>query len=236
MSEENKLNIDLSTNTDQKQDNQQPQFQIPTEAAELVGSGKKYQSVEDALKSVPHAQKHIQTLESELASAREELAKRRTTEELLDEIKSGIQPKNDIPSGEISQDTLLEVVSQTIELKERQKTAQQNAQFVAAKFTEKYGDKAEEMYKSIARESGLTEQQLNELSARSPGAVIKLAGFIPTQPNTPARPSSTVNPEAVGNNSDPTQLSAKVKKGATTRDVIDAWRIAGQKVKQNLTT
>ncbi len=92
MSEDNKI-TEPSTNEAQNQDNQQPQFQIPTEAADFVGDGKKYNSVEDALKSVPHAQKHIQTLESELAAAREELAKRRTTEELLDEIKSGIQPQ-----------------------------------------------------------------------------------------------------------------------------------------------
>ena len=89
MSEENKIS-EPSTNEAQNQVNQQPVFQIPTEAAELVGDGKKYQSVEDALKSVPHAQKHIQTLESELASVKEELTKRRTTEELLDEIKSGV--------------------------------------------------------------------------------------------------------------------------------------------------
>ncbi len=58
MSEENKIS-EPSTNEAQNQVNQQPVFQIPTEAAELVGDGKKYQSVEDALKSVPHAQKHI---------------------------------------------------------------------------------------------------------------------------------------------------------------------------------
>ena len=61
MSEDNKT-PEPSTNEVQNQDNQQPVFQIPTEAAELVGDGKKYSSVEDALKSVPHAQKHIQTL------------------------------------------------------------------------------------------------------------------------------------------------------------------------------
>ena len=92
MSEEN-INIEPSTNEVQTKDSQVPQFEIPTEASELVGSGKKYTSVEDALKSVPHAQKHIQTLESELATLKEELTKRRTTEELLDEIKSGIQPR-----------------------------------------------------------------------------------------------------------------------------------------------
>ena len=97
MSEDNNQ-IDPSTNEGQNQDSQEPLFQIPTEAAELVGDGKKYSSVEDALKSVPHAQKHIQTLESELATLKEELMKRRTTEELLDEIKSGVQPKEN-PQG-----------------------------------------------------------------------------------------------------------------------------------------
>ena len=92
MSEDNKI-ADPNTNEGQNQDNSAPQFQIPTEAVELVGEGKKYSSVEDALKSVPHAQKHIQTLESELATLKEELSKRKTTEELLDEIKSGIQPQ-----------------------------------------------------------------------------------------------------------------------------------------------
>ena len=58
---------------------------IPTELAEFVGEGKKYQTVEDALKSIPHAQSHIQKLEEEMKQAREELAKRKAAEELLEE-------------------------------------------------------------------------------------------------------------------------------------------------------
>lgn len=233
MSEDNKI-PEQSTNDVQNQDNQQPVFQIPTEAAELVGDGKKYSSVEDALKSVPHAQKHIQTLESELAAAREELAKRRTAEELLDEIKSGIQPQATPAGSEFDQDKLLQLVDQTLEYKEKQKAAKGNAESVASKFTEKYGAKAEEVYNTVARESGLTVQQLNSLAASSPKIVLKLAGLEGTSAPVAGKTSSTVNTEALNKTVDPNTLSARVKQGATTKDLVNAWKIAGEKVKLNL--
>jgi hypothetical protein len=65
--------VEQSTNEAVQTDTAPKTFEIPTEVQSLVGEGKKYQSPEDALKSVPHAQKHIETLESELAEAREEL-------------------------------------------------------------------------------------------------------------------------------------------------------------------
>lgn len=234
MSEDNKT-PEPSTNDVQNQDNQQPVFQIPTEAAELVGDGKKYSSVEDALKSVPHAQKHIQTLESELAAAREELAKRKTAEELLDEIKSGIQPQATPAGSEFDQDKLLQLVDQTLEQKERQRAAKTNAESVASKFTEKYGQKAEEVYNTVAKESGLTIQQLNSLAASSPKIVLKLAGLEGVSAPIAGKPNSTVNTEALNNTKvDANQLSARVKQGATTKDLVNAWKIAGEKVKLNL--
>ncbi len=65
-----------------------PKIELPPEVLEFVGEGKKYSNPVDALKSVPHAQKHISTLEAELAQTKTELEKRRTAEELLNEIKS----------------------------------------------------------------------------------------------------------------------------------------------------
>ena len=233
MSEDNKT-PELSTNDVQNQDNQQPVFQIPTEAAELVGDGKKYSSVEDALKSVPHAQKHIQTLESELAAAREELAKRKTAEELLDEIKSGIQPQATPAGSEFDQDKLLQLVDQTLEQKERQRAAKTNAESVANKFTEKFGDKAEEAFLTIAKEAGLTVQQLNSLAMNSPKVVLKLAGFGDSADKPPAHSSGSLNTQSLGNK--PQELSARVPKGASTKDMVSAWKAAGEKVKQNLNT
>lgn len=233
MSEDN-ITPEPSTNDVQNQDNQKPLFQIPTEAAELVGDGKKYSSIEDALKSVPHAQKHIQTLESELAAAREELTKRKTTEELLDEIKSGIQPQGTPAGTEFDQDKLLQLVDQTLEYKEKQKSAKTNAESVASKFTEKYGQKAEEVYNTVARESGLTVQQLNSLAASSPKIVLKLAGLEGVSAPVVGKPNSSVNTEALNKTVDPNTLSARVKQGATTKDLVNAWKIAGEKVKLNL--
>ena len=233
MSEDNNQ-IDPSTNEGQNQDSQEPLFQIPTEAAELVGDGKKYSSVEDALKSVPHAQKHIQTLESELATLKEELMKRRTTEELLDEIKSGVQPKENPQGVEFDQDKLMQLVDQTLEVKERQRLAKSNASQVAAKFTEKFGTEAENVYKSVAKDNGLSEQQLNSLAASSPNVVLKLAGLAEAKIAPVSKSSSSLNTQALTQKVDSSTLSARVKQGATTKDLVNAWKVAGEKVKLNL--
>jgi chromosome segregation ATPase len=235
MSEETQVtNTEPSTNEVQTQDSQKPQFQIPTEAVDFVGDGKKYNSVEDALKSVPHAQKHIQTLESELATLKEELTKRKTAEELLDELKSGIQqPENTTQSVGIDQDKITELLNQTLESREKQAKAKANADSVARKFVEKYGDKAEEVYNRVAQESGLNAQQLNSLAASSPNIVLKLSGLEGSA--TPVgKPTSTVNTQALTGKADASTLSARVKPGATTKDLINAWKIAGEKVKSQL--
>jgi len=205
-------------------------FEIPTEAQEFVGEGKKYKSAEDALKSVPHAQQHISTLEQELAAVKEELSKRRTTEELLDEIKSGVQPERTAQSPELDTDRLEQLVSQTLEKREMQRSAKQNASSVANKFTEKFGDSAQTAYDQIAKDNGLTVLQLNNLAATSPSAVLRLAGLDGKTATTIAKPTGTVNTQSLrGNPTD--ELSARVPRGASTKDLVNAWKAAGEKVK-----
>jgi hypothetical protein len=229
--------FDSNTNEDQTAGNTaEPVFQIPTEASEFIGSGKKYQSVDEALKSVPHAQKHIQTLESELANVKEELLKRRTTEELIDTFKSDYQPEY-TPQGEsFDQDRLYEVVDQTIAARERQKVAKQNTNQVVGKLTEKFGDRAEEAYINIAKESGLTIQQLNVLASSSPGAVLKLAGLSVSQSTSAPTSQGTINTQALSQNNQQTSLSSRVPKGATTKEMVNAWKTAGEKIKQTANT
>lgn len=214
-----------------QQDTQPKAFEIPTEAQELVGEGKKYQSPEDALKSVPHAQKHIETLESELASVREELTKRQTTQELIDELKSGVQtPAQTVQSGELNQDNVMDLVNQTIATREANAKAESNAQTVAAKFTEQYGDKAEDTYNSIAKELNLSVKQLNELAATSPTVVLKAAGLSAAKAPV-ASSSGDINTEALSQTAKPTDLSAKVA-GGSTKDLLAAWGNAKAKVNQ----
>lgn len=232
MSEENIF--DQGTPPDQESSTppQAPTFSIPTEASDFVGEGKKYNSVEEALKSVPHAQKHIQTLESELANLKEELTKRKTTEELLEAMKSSNQSEFTPPSVEIDENKLVAIVNQSLEAKEKQKIAQQNAASVVDKFTEKFGDKAEEAFITLAKESGMTVQQLNTLATTSPKVVLKLAGLTASNSAPPTPSSGSVNTQALGTK--PAEVSAKVPKGATTKDLVSAWKAAGEKVKQSL--
>ena len=223
--------VEQSTNEAVQTDTAPKAFEIPTEAQELVGEGKKYQSPEDALKSVPHAQKHIETLESELASVKEELTKRQTTQELIDELKSGSQPvENTTQSAEINQDNVMALVNETLSIREKKALADSNAKSVAAKFTAQYGDKAEATYNSIAKELNVTVTQLNELAQTAPSIVLKAAGLsAATAPvgNT----TGSVNTEALTNTASPEALSAKVESGST-KDLLKAWGRAGEKIKQ----
>jgi hypothetical protein len=121
MTEETQQPVETSTNEVQQQDTQAKLFEIPTEAQDLVGEGKKYASAEDALRSVPHAQKHIQTLEAEMAELKEELAKRKTTQELLDELKSETrQPvENTTQEAGLNEDAIMSLVNQTLQRNEQ---------------------------------------------------------------------------------------------------------------------
>jgi hypothetical protein len=210
---------------------------LPPEVAEFVGQGKKYSTVDDAIKSVPHAQKHIQTLEQELAQVKADLAKRQTTEELLSELKtSGLSQgvPTDPPSispEELSQ-RINDTVVKTLQQKEAQNIAQANAKQVTDVFISKFGDKAEEMFKKIAQESGLTVGNLNYLSATSPQAVLRLAGInsSKSEPMVTKTNSSVKTDGNLSSNFDTSNLSAKVKSGASTKDMVSAWKVAGQKV------
>lgn len=205
---------------------------IPTEVADLVGEGKKYQSVNDALRSVPHAQKHIQTLEAELAQTKEELTKRKTTQDLLDELKSGIQSGTTAPNVEFDQDRIEAIAVQVVEQRDRQAKANANVGTVINAFDSMYGEKGKEMYVKLAEDSGLPLSALNSLAASSPTAVLKLAGITSKQEIAiPGKTQSSVNTEALSNQSQQT-LSARVGKSNSSRDVLNAWKIAGEKVKQ----
>lgn len=209
-----------------------PAAGLPQEVSEFVGVGKKYASVDDALKSVPHAQKHINTLEEELATVKAELVKRRTTEDLLAELKaSGNTNDGTPPQNNITPERLQEIVNQTIEQNAANSVAQSNIQKVTSTLTEKYGDKAEATFIALAQESGMSIANLNRLSATSPNAVLKLAGLI-SKPvdQTVTKPAGTINTQSLNASAADGTLTARVKQGASTKDLVSAWKIAGQKV------
>lgn len=208
---------------------------LPPEVQEFVGEGKKYKSLQDALKSIPHAQTHIQRLEQELTEAKTAAAKAVAMEELLEEInKSKVQPApQSTPASSGVQDVDLDsVVEQALARKEAQKVAQANAQKVINAFQVKFGEQSEAQFIKLAEENGLPISYLNTLAQTSPQAVLKLAGIVQEQPKSVPHASSSVKTEGQFNQNNQ-ELSAQVPLvGASTKDVLNAWKIAGLKVQQ----
>lgn len=221
----------FSTDPVEPEVNPAPQVSVPQELAELVGEGKKYKTAEDALKSIPHAQSHIAKLEEEMAQLREELAKRKAAEDLLEEFKAtGYKQEPTIVKSEPVD--IESVVAKVLTQKEQQAIAKANQGTVVKAFDAKYGEKGEEMYIKLAEESGMSLAELNVLAARSPKALFKMAGFEHKE-SVPSKTQSSVNTEGFSGSGQNT-FSAKLPKGATTKDLVQAWRNAGEMVKQDL--
>ena len=207
---------------------------LPPEVAELVGEGKKYKSAQDALKSIPHAQSHIQRLEEELAATKAEVAKAKAVDELLEELRK--QPPQSTPAQAATPQEPLDIngaVEAALARKEAQLTAKANAKTVIDSFKQAYGEQSEAQFIKLAEETGLAIPYLNNLAMTSPSAVLKLAGLTKSaQPNVP-HSSSTVNTQAALDNNK-TLSSAVPVVGASSKDVLQAWRNAGEFVKQKL--
>lgn len=208
---------------------------LPPEVAELVGEGKKYKTAQDALKSIPHAQTHIQRLEEELAMSKAEVAKARAVDELLEELRKPPAHQPTAAQAVASQEPLdiNSAVEAALARKEAQLTAKANAAAVIETFQKVYGEQSEAQFIKLAQETGLSVPYLNNLAMTSPSAVLKLAGLTKSaQPNIP-HSSSSVNTEASFSNNQ--ELSAKVPLvGASSKDVLKAWRNAGEAVKRSL--
>jgi len=202
-----------------------PVFQIPEAAQELVGAGKKYATPEDALSALPHAQHHISKLEEEMATLREEIAKRKAGEEILEAINKRTPEEVTAPQFDPTQlDALIE---SKLTAKEQAAVAQGNISEVVSKFVEQYGDKekAEAMYKQKAADLGLPVDYINNLAATSPKAVYELFGFKQTT-SIPSKITSNVNSEALNNQAPVPQAPKSVMGGSTAKDDIAAWRAA----------
>lgn len=212
-----------------------PDIALPPEVAELVGEGKKYKSLQDALKSIPHAQTHIQRLEQELVDARTEAAKARAMDELFEEInrsKATTAPQQTPALGVPSDVDINSVVEQALARKEAQRVAKENADKVLTAFYSKFGDQSEAQFIKLAQENGMPLAYLNSLAQTSPQAVLKLAGLVGEPKKEVPHTSSTIKTEGALN-TNPQELSAKVPLvGASTKDVLNAWKIAGIKAKQ----
>ena len=208
---------------------------IPPELEGLVGDDKKYKSVSDAMKAIPHAQQHISTLEEENARMKEDLSKRKTAEELLEDIRNSNQPVTQTASpASIDTNTISDIVKQQLANTKTEEIQASNTTSVVSAFRENFGEKAEELYNKIADDNGMTLQEINLLSMKNPKVVLHLAGITHKQNKTSAIFSSDVNTQALPVNRNIPPETSKVVNYGSSKDLADAMRRSREIVDKRL--
>jgi hypothetical protein len=204
---------------------QTQQSSLPEEVMALVGTGKKYATTEDALKSVPHAQAHIARLETEMQELRERAAQAKAIDDVYEALTSRQQsePTATAQAPIVDERFIDAVLERKLEEQKRSEEKRANLSKVRESLTAKYGEKAAETFKKKAEELGINEGFLTDLAAKSPAAALELFGANAKEKVATASPSGSINPQAFVQNQQPAPPKA-VMAGASTSDLLSAWR------------
>ena len=197
----------------------------------------KYNSVEDALNSVAPAQSHISSIEDEnktlrdqLEDIRQDLATRKTVEEIL-ATGTGDTPEPQAQGFDPNQ--LGDLVGKYVNQIETKRTFETNAEKFISDLRDKYGESSMDILNQVSVDSGLTREELLELAAKKPLAARKLAGFDSRQ-TTPTRTSGSINTAGFqsGASTDAIPEFKSALVGASTQDLLAQWNRHRQIVEQ----
>lgn len=170
----------------------------------------KYADVPTALASIPHAQDHIKSLTERMKQLENELAQRQGLEEVLQRIEQK-QASGNVPAQPAASTfdvaDIDELIEQKLSLKEQHQLAQRNGEMVKKELSERYGEKAKEMFSKKAEELGVDTGFLSDLARKSPKAVMAYFN---------EKPSSS-NPSFGNVNSAALQQKPKSKQDLTAR-------------------
>jgi len=199
---------------------------VPDHLKELIGDGKKYASVEKALESLPHKEGHISKIEQENAELRQKVAEAIAIEEVYKKLTESSSRSAEVtpPVAGLDEASVAALLERKLADREALALANSNTQRVKDALIAKYGDKAQEVYETKAKELGVGVQFLNEVVKKSPKAAEELFGIKGKEASVGSTTPS-INTAALNNNRPPQANTAKVK-GATTEDLVSAWRAA----------
>lgn len=216
--------------------------QQPDELATLLSQVKnengepKYKTVKDALVGLAHAQSHIQTLLTEKRTVEEELGTLRPVATKVTELEGLVRRLTEssttaaTPAQGMSEEAVATLVEQTLTRQQQAQVATANLGKVVEAVKKVHGDKAEEFFYTKAKELGMTQQQVNELAARTPVAVLKLLSIDAPAPQAISTTSvnttglTPITESAIGRN------KKKLEVGATHAEIMAEAREAKRMV------
>lgn len=210
----------------------------------------KYKDVQTALAALKASQEYIpsikqekEQLEKTVEQLREELSKRAVLQEVVEKLKQEKTPQvnqemeqennqqhqQSSLTPEQIQEMLEQYVPQILEKRQEQTVAQQNIIAVDKKLKEFYGEKVEEAVKAKAEGLGLSIQDLEALSAKSPASVLELLGVKENKP-TGKTFQSSVNIPPISKPSDDLKPTKSMLLGATGKEQAEYLRMLREDV------
>ena len=205
----------------------------------------KYKDVQTALEALKSSQEYIpslkqekETLAQELERLKEELTRHSKLDEVFDKLQQPpAQEENPIVEQEKSsaltqeqvQEMLEQFVPQLLEKRQSESTQQKNIQTVDQKLKEFYGDKVEDAVRTKAESLGLSIQDLEALSAKSPNSALELLGVKEIKP-TGRTLSSSVSLPLTSSSAPNLKPEKSMLKGATSREQSEYLRLLKENV------
>lgn len=190
----------------------------------------KYSTVQDALGSIPHAQKHINQLEQDNQGLKDELS---SLKEQLEEYKQKVERVGSVEElleqreqQGLTQEQLDEYLEQKLAQRETVQTVKQNQANVVNSLVEMYGDKAtaEKEFMSLQDDLGV---DLTELAGKSPKAVLRY--FKKPESRAPDKFEGQSRQEFK-----PSGEKPKARMPRTTKESVAQWRETADAVRKEL--
>jgi hypothetical protein len=188
----------------------------------------KYSTVDEALASVPHAQKHIMDLTTQVKELEQKVNSASNIDDVLERIQSQQASQGQPPKQELDETKLAQLVEAQLTQRDKQQVQKANHDNVIDSLKTMFGEKAEEVYIAKAKELGTTVATLNTLAGASPKAV--LAYF-----NSPSQSSSGFGTSDVniasGFAKDDTPVDPMAQFRSSESELVQKWRAAASKIK-----
>lgn len=158
--------------------------------ADLLGSIKnergepKYKDVQTALEALRHSQEYIPQLKQEkeatdarIAALAVEVERLKNIEQSVTQLTQQQQATQQTAAQGVTEDAVANLVNQTLTQREQAAKKAANVSSVVTALTQKLGGEADKEFYKKAEELGMTAEQMNNLAAQSPTAVLKLFGL-----------------------------------------------------------
>lgn len=209
---------------------------LPPEVQGLVGPGKKYATLEDALKSIPHAQAHIARLEEENKSTRDKVAALEVKVQSVDEILAKVSANPDSSDlTAVDEDTVANRVLNKLNLQEREKQVTANLNKANDLLVQKEGsiEAAAQAFVNKAAELGISVTTLKNIAAESPAAFMQYfdKGTPVTNPKN-APPKGTINTASLNPNAGAPEVGSAAWHAQQRKEKGDSWYFSPEQTKQ----